>query len=298
MERRIPIPEPYDLRASLSSLMKAGMTPPVARWVDDRFYKATSTPDGPATLSLQRVAGGVQAEAWGPGAQWVLDHTPQWLGVHDDPESFEPRHPLLRALHRRDLGMHLGHTGRVFDALLFVLLGQRVTTKGAMASRRSLFRAYGEVAPGPVELLLPPSPTRLKSVAYFDLHPMNIERRRATTLLHAARVARRLEECRTMSLPSARARLGAIQGIGPWTIGLVAGAALGDRDAVAIGDYHLKNTVCHLLAGEPRGTDERMLELLEPYPGHRRRVVQLLARSGKTAPRYGPRLAVNDVRGR
>jgi 3-methyladenine DNA glycosylase/8-oxoguanine DNA glycosylase len=138
----------------------------------------------------------------------------------------------------------------------------------------------------------------LKSVAYFDLHPMNIERKRATILLHAARVANRLEETLDMPLEDARRRLGAVRGIGPWTVGLVAGVALGDPDAVAYGDYHLKNLVSWLLAGEPRATDDRMMELLEPYVGHKRRVIQLLAKTGQKAPRYGARLAVNDIRGR
>ena len=64
---------------------------------------------------------------------------------------------------------------------------------------------------------------------------------------------------------------------------------MGDPDAVAVGDFHLKNVVSYALAGEPRGTDERMLELLAPYAGQRGRVVQLLLRDGHRAPSFGPR---------
>ena len=39
---------------------------------------------------------------------------------------------------------------------------------------------------------------------------------------------------------------------------------VGDPDAVSVGDYHLPNQVAWALAGEPRGDDARMLELLEP----------------------------------
>ncbi|MEZ4322428.1 MAG: DNA-3-methyladenine glycosylase 2 family protein [Myxococcota bacterium] len=297
-ERLVRIEGPFDFRASLSSLNKSGLMPPVARWVDDAFHKATSTPEGPATLALSAHPEGVHAQAWGPGADWALAHAPAWVGAEDRAEGFEPRHPVLIEAHRRNPGLRLGHTKRVFDSLLFVILGQKVTTKGAMESRKQLFRTYGEPAPGPAGLRLPPTPEVLKTVAYFDLHPMNIERKRATILLHAARVARRLEETVTMPLEDARARLMAVRGIGPWTVGLVGGAALGDPDAVAVGDYHLKNTVAYALAGEERATDERMMELLEPYAGHKRRVVQLIARTGIKAPRYGPRLAVNDIRGR
>jgi 3-methyladenine DNA glycosylase/8-oxoguanine DNA glycosylase len=84
-------------------------------------------------------------------------------------------------------------------------------------------------------------------------------------------------------------------GIGPWTAAEVARLALGDPDAVSVGDYHLPNLVAWTLAGEPRGTDERMLELLEPFRGHRGRVQRLLESGGAHAPRYGPRTEVRPI---
>jgi hypothetical protein len=38
-----------------------------------------------------------------------------------------------------------------------------------------------------------------------------------------------------------------------------------------------------------------MLELLEPYRGHRGRVLRLLFAAGIEAPRYGPRLPLRSV---
>ena len=66
--------------------------------------------------------------------------------------------------------------------------------------------------------------------------------------------------------------------------------ALGDPDAVGLGDYNLPNMVCWALAGERRGGDERMLELLAAFSGHRGRVIALLEASGVSAPRFGPRM--------
>jgi 3-methyladenine DNA glycosylase/8-oxoguanine DNA glycosylase len=93
----------------------------------------------------------------------------------------------------------------------------------------------------------------------------------------------------------AYAALQAFPGIGPWTAAEVGLRAFGDPDAVSIGDFHLPNMVAFALAGEPRGTDERMLELLEPYRGHRGRVIRLLELGGTAAPRYGPRVSPRRI---
>jgi len=68
---------------------------------------------------------------------------------------------------------------------------------------------------------------------------------------------------------AARAReiLAAVPGCGPWTVEMTMGLALGDPDAVPIGDLHLPSIVAWALAGELRGDDRRMVELLEPFRG-------------------------------
>ena len=69
--------------------------------------------------------------------------------------------------------------------------------------------------------------------------------------------------------------------------------ALGDDDAVSVGDFHIPNLVAWALAGEPRADDARMLELLEPYRGRRALVIRLLELSGlaRTALRAQARAA-------
>ena len=70
---------------------------------------------------------------------------------------------------------------------------------------------------------------------------------------------------------------------------------MGDPDAVSVGDYHLPDIVGWALAG--RKTDDAgMLELLEPYAGHRYRVTRLIELGGSPPRRHGPRMSVRDYR--
>ena len=98
-----------------------------------------------------------------------------------------------------------------------------------------------------------------------------------------------------MPLSDAYRRLTALPGLGPWTAANVARTALGDADALIVGDYHLPHSVAWLLAGEPRSDDDRMGQLLEPYRGHRGRVLRLIELSGRHAPRFGPRMPPHRI---
>jgi 3-methyladenine DNA glycosylase/8-oxoguanine DNA glycosylase len=135
----------------------------------------------------------------------------------------------------------------------------------------------------------------LARTPYWAFHPFGIERRRAEVIIRAARSANRLEEITTMDRPSAYLRLEAFSGVGPWTAAKVALVALGDSDAVPVGDYHLPHAIGYALEGTPRSSDERMLELLDPYRGHRARVIRLLTMSGISAPKFGPRKPLRDI---
>jgi len=126
-------------------------------------------------------------------------------------------------------------------------------------------------------------------------HRFGVERKRADAIRVAASYARRLEEAASLPLAEAYARLTALPGVGPWTAAEVAMVALGDPDAVSVGDYHLPHHVAFALAGEPRADDARMLELLEPYRGQRGRVVRLIMAGGPAPPRFGPRLPLNPI---
>lgn len=277
---------PLDLALTLAAIGQS----PSLRLSAGEAWRATLTPDGPATVHLLQSAGRVDVEAWGPGASWAAGRAAELCGEDDDDAGFIPRHPFLSQVHKRNPGVRLPKTSAVFEALVPSVIGQKVTGIEARQSYERLVRELGEPAPGPGGLTVPPSPRVLARTPYWTFHKLGVERRRAEAITGAARSPSRLEETLTMDLPAAYKRLQAFPGIGPWTSSVVAAAALGDPDAVPVGDYNLPHSVGYALEGTPRSSDERMLELLEPYRGHRARVIRLIALAGISAPRFGPRL--------
>ena len=129
------------------------------------------------------------------------------------------------------------------------------------------------------------------------MHRFGIERRRFAVIQTVAARAARLETTANLEPAEARLRLTSLPGIGQWSAAEVSVVAYGDRDAVSLGDYHLPHQVAWALAGEPRATDDRMLELLEPYRGQRARVIRLLTLGGIQAPRFGPRMRLRRIAG-
>ena len=258
-------------------------------------WRATRTPEGLATIHIRHDGGVADAEAWGPGAHWAIDRAPLLCGQSDDDAGFTPEHPAISRLHRGHPGMRLPRTEAVFEALVPAVLAQLVAAAEAHASYRSLVASMGEPAPGPAAMKVPPSSQTLSRTPYWAFHRFGIERRRAEVIIRAARSARRLEEIVTMDRDSAYRRMQAFPGIGPWTAAKVALVALGDPDSVPVGDYNLPHAVGFALEGTVRSSDERMLELLDPYRGHRARVIRLITVSGIGAPRFGPHAPLRDI---
>lgn len=310
LERTLVLEHPLDLRATLGPLQR-GRGDLTFRWDGDRAWRALRTPEGPVTVRLHvdPPTRSVSARAWGRGATWFLDRLPDQVGAHDDHQRLldllealppRPATELLRTLHRRTPGMRLPRTGLVADILISTVMEQRVTTREAKSSFRSIVRRWGEPAPGPgaasLGLMLSPHPERLAELPYWAFHRHGLERKRAETVRRVAAAASRLDAAADGPTPEARRAIERIRGCGVWSSGQAALAALGDPDAVAVGDFHLKNFVGWVMAGEPRATDERMLELLEPYLGERGRVTRLIMRAGAAPPKYGPRQRVHDFR--
>ena len=285
LTRTIAADGPLDVRATLRRL-EVGVFGSDGTW-----WWAAAGEDGPTTLAIEAADGGAIVRAWGPEAERSIDRVDRLLGVHRPAPPLFPGTPAgpFLARHR---AVRTGHTGDVFGAVIIAVCGQVVTRREAGASVRALTSRFGSTAPGPVALRSLPAPEVIAALGYEDLHACGIERRRASALIEAARRHRRLDEIVDLSVADGYRRLMGVRGLGQWSAALVMGGAVGDLDAVPLGDYHLPNTIAWALAGEERGTDERMEELLEPYRPFRGHVVHTLVEHGVHAPRYGPRMPI------
>lgn len=282
--REIEVPVPYDLGSSFV-MQRIGGGDPTARRERGRFVKSARSPEGPVTVELTEIrAGLIGARAWGPGASWTLDRVFGWLGGDDHPETFAPASERVVKLVREVPGLRLGCSPFPYDLHASFVLQQRVTHGEAAASYYAIARRFGDDAPGPYGTVIFPAYDVLRRVPSYELMRLGVEQKRAGALMEAARLATRVQAAAERSLEEARKLLYAIPGTGPWTAEHMMGFAFGDPDAVPTGDVHIPHDVSFTLTGEPWGSDERMVELLEPFRGHRFRVLRLVALAGPTRP--------------
>lgn len=268
----------------------------------DAVWRASRTPEGPATLRV-RVGGGparaasldadecaagadeVELTAWGEGAGWLLRQGPAMLGAEDDLEGFAEiaaTHPLLAEAHRRRPHLRLIRSGLMLEALIPAILEQKVTTHSAHSAWRRLVRSHGEPAPGPSwkpeGLYVPPTPHGWAMIPSWEWRRAEVDGKRAETIIRACRRASAIERLAAVEAAEAAVKLQTIAGIGPWTAAETLQRSHGAADMVSVGDLHLPRIVCGIL-GEPGETwydDDRMLELLAPFAPHRQRAVRLL----------------------
>lgn len=291
-------PGPLDLRLVLSPLRRGPADPTFRMTAAGEFWRATRTPEGPGTLRVTARGDRVRAEAWGPGAEWLLAGLPALLGADDDPDAFVPHHRLLAATRHRRPGLRLLRTGLVMESLIPSILEQKVTTDEAYRAWRLLLRRYGTPAPGPTAPLglhVMPDARTWAMIPSWEWHKAGVDTKRSSTILRAVRVAGRLEEASSMPFPEAKARLELIPGIGPWTSAETLQRSNGAPDAVTVGDYHLPGIVGHALADNRHATDEEMLTLLTPYEGQRHRATRLILLSGRIPERRGPRMTPGNI---
>lgn len=292
---------PLNLFGTVGVLMRGPKDPTML--VDGQtLWRTSRTPQGVATVALRASADAVHATAWGPGAEWALDQLPDLCGASDDETGFDVSgHPILADIARRHAGTRLARTDLVFDALASAIIEQKVTSLQAFGAWRVLITRFGERAPGPTPrpMFAPPAIDDWRLIPSWAWHRAGVEPPQSRAIVRTAERGQRVADAVIAACSGAdRDRiLMSLPGIGAWTSAETRIRALGDSDAVSVGDYHLAHEVGFALTGA-RTDDDGMLALLEPWAGHRQRIIRLILAGGPREARRGPRLAPEDHRRR
>ena len=208
---------------------------------------------------------------------------------------------MLRDTWRARQGWRVPRSGRVLEALVPAVLEQKVTGREAWQAWRWLVRRYGEPAPGPAGLLpdglrVPPAARTWAGIPSWDWHRAGVDQARSRAAVTAAGTGR----------PAGGAHRPRRAGCGGRRCGRCPASGCGPRprwpsapSATPTPCRSATTTspsqVGWALVGE-KVDDDAMLELLEPYRGHRYRVQRLVELSGLAPPRRGPRYAGRDYR--
>lgn len=290
-QRTLDLTVPLDLERTLGPVVQGVGGAPSMRRIDRGLAWALRTPEGDVELqlSVDSAARQLSVTAWGEGSDWALDNLPVLVGLEDDAESFTPKHPLLRKLSVKLAGVRLPRVPHITEVLVRIVLSQLVTHVEARRADLALCRRFGRAAPGPHELRLAPRGLELGRLPLEELLEAGVLTKQAKTIQFLGRRSEKIDQIASMTAVDRDARLAALRGIGPWSASSLRLHALGDADAVVVGDAHVHDDVVWALAGEERGDDDRMLELLEPFAGHRGRVISWITLAGLHAPRRGPK---------
>ena len=151
---------PVDLRLTLGPLRRGRGDPTSLVDRTGAWWRATRTPQGPATVRYSAEGDGIRVAAWGEGAEWCLEGAPELLGARDSLEGFSPT-GLVGELHHQFPGLRIPRSQAVFEALLPSILEQKVTGREAHDAFAAIVRALGERAPGPQAATRTPSPSAL-----------------------------------------------------------------------------------------------------------------------------------------
>jgi hypothetical protein len=244
-------PHEVDLGRTLAPL-RHGVGDPSVRIERLGVWRATRTPAGPSTVLIRRDGDYIRVTAWGEGAEWAIEAAPELTGCAELSDPFEPKHEALRELHRAMPGVRIPRSRAVVEALVPLIIEQKVLGAEARCGYQRMVRSWGEPAPGPAGLILPVAPAELSRQPYFAFHRFGLERTRADTIRRSCTCASRLETAADLPSLEGQRRLRIVEGVGRWTASEVARVAFADSDAVPLGDYHLPNLVSWVCWEKPR----------------------------------------------
>ncbi len=181
--------------------------------------------------------------------------------------------PTLARLAGQSHGLHVPHTGSVFEALVLAVLGQQIAAGVARMMRMLIIEAYGRNAIfGGQTYYAFPRPDVIWESTPEVLQTMKLTRRKSEYIHGIADAAldpaAGLEAVGGLRFAEALRRLTAIRGVGEWTAQWTLIRATGHSNALPLGDLALRRAVSRLYRDGAAVTDADVEEHArgwEPY---------------------------------
>jgi AraC family transcriptional regulator of adaptative response / DNA-3-methyladenine glycosylase II len=218
--------------------LAATAVPGVEQWRDGTYRRTLRLPHGHGIVALRPLPDyiGCQLQLTDlRDLSIAINRCRRLLDLDADPVAVDDQlrtDPLLAALVDKAPGRRVPRTVDAAEFAVRALLGQQVSTAAARTHAARLVNAHGRPVTDPAGGLthLFPDPAALAS-----LHPaalaMPQRRRDALIGLVTALAAGAVDLGAGSDWQQARARLGELPGLGPWTVAAIAMRALGDPDA-------------------------------------------------------------------
>ena len=153
---------------------------------------------------------------------------------------------------------------------MWVVVGAQVNVSFASTCRAALIELAGTRVG---DTIAHPTPAEVARLDYSDLERRQYSRRKAEYLIDAARaiVARELdlEGGRFEPVPLVEERLGAVRGLGPWSVQYLLMRSYGFEDCAPIGDVALAEALKRFFALDERPDAPAATRLMESFAPHR-----------------------------
>lgn len=229
--------------SNLFGHLAAAAAPGVEEWRGGAYRRTLRLPGGPGIAALRPGPGYIEARLRVADLRDVTAAVARCRKALDlDADPHAPTEALaadtaLAPLVAKTPGRRVPRKADGPEYAIRAVIGQQIATSSAATIAARLAEAYGETVDDPEGGLtrLFPSPAAL---AEADPAHLPMPRTRKATVLALARALAdgAVEVGPGADWAKARAALGAVPGVGPWTVEMIAMRALGDPDAFPVKD--------------------------------------------------------------
>lgn len=273
---KIKLPKHYHVNTILAFHQRDSQT--IAEHVNkNSLAKGLLWNNQPACLTIHFQSGAAQAQLIIDGTTAMSDsallnkYLHRLLGLTQAIEEFEQRfqnHAELGLMLHKQTGLRIPTTFSVFEAISWAIIGQQISVSAAVSIRRKLI-LYTDISHSS-GLLCYPNAEHIAQLRIKELRNCGFSLTKAQALLTVSRMISNGElhftsEFSAPPIDNIQQQLGAIHGIGPWTINYVLLRGFAWLDASLHGDIAVRRGLQKLLLSPDKISEKQAQQWLEQF---------------------------------